>query len=171
MNRDGARAWIGLGSNLGDRRAHLEDSVVEIAALPGVHLGRVSRWFETDAEGGPRGQPRFLNGALWLDATCSAHELFEGLQAIERAHGRDRSREVRDGPRTLDLDLLLYGGAVIEGPELRIPHPRLEERWFVLAPIADLAPDLVLPGCGRTVAARLAELRSSRDRPPHRSNA
>jgi 2-amino-4-hydroxy-6-hydroxymethyldihydropteridine diphosphokinase len=118
----------------------------------------ISRWIDTQAVGGPAGQPRFLNGVLAAEFEGSARELLSGLQAIERAHGRDRAREEHHGPRTLDLDLLLFGGKRIDEPGLTVPHPGLEERWFVLAPLAELAPDLELPGCRRTVAERLAEL-------------
>ena len=162
MNRATTRAWIGLGSNLGDRRAHLDRSVREIAALPGVELARVSSWIETDPVGGPPDQPRYLNGALSVDTTRSARELLDACQAIERAHGRDRSRELRHGPRTLDLDLLLFGRERIDEPGLRVPHPALEARAFVLAPLAEIDPELELPGCARTAAERLAELDSGR---------
>lgn len=162
MMRAATRAWIALGSNLSDRRAHLDRAVSEIAALPGVRLGRVSSWIETDPVGGPPDQPRFLNGAVWLETTCSARELLDALQAIERAHGRDRSREVHHGPRTLDLDLLLFGRERIDEPGLRVPHPELEARAFVLAPLAEIDAELELPESGLTVAERLAELESGR---------
>lgn len=153
-------AWIGLGSNLGDRLRHLDRALAEIARLPGVHVSCVSSWIETEPEGGPPGQPRYLNGALGLDAEGSARALLAGLQAIEGAHGRDRAREVRHGPRTLDLDLLLFGDEILHEPGLTLPHPGLEERLFVLAPLSEIAPDLRLPACRRTVAERLAELRA-----------
>jgi 2-amino-4-hydroxy-6-hydroxymethyldihydropteridine diphosphokinase len=166
-------AWIALGSNLGnhqgDRRSHLDRSVVEIGALPGVRVGRVSRWIETEPVGGPPDQPRFLNGALELDTRGSARELLARLQAIERAHGRDRAHEPRHGPRTLDLDLLLFGDESIDEPGLTVPHPGLEERVFVLAPLSEIAPELTLPRSGRSVAARLAELQSGRSPARHSS--
>jgi 2-amino-4-hydroxy-6-hydroxymethyldihydropteridine diphosphokinase len=108
--------------------------------------------------GGPHGQPRFLNAAATLETELSARRLLAALQSIERAHGRDRAREVKHGPRTLDLDLLLYGDARIDEPGLVVPHPRLEERTFVLLPLSEIAPDLVLPRCRSSVTQRLAEL-------------
>jgi 2-amino-4-hydroxy-6-hydroxymethyldihydropteridine diphosphokinase len=158
-------AWIALGSNLGDRRAHLASAVAELDRSPGIRALAVSSFVETEPVGGPRGQPRFLNAAAALETTLSARELFATLQAIERAHGRDRAREVKNGPRTLDLDLLIYGDARIDEPDLCVPHPRLEERAFVLLPLSEIAPDLVLPRCRSSVVRRLADLATRAARP------
>jgi 2-amino-4-hydroxy-6-hydroxymethyldihydropteridine diphosphokinase len=143
------RAYVGVGANLGDRAATIEAAV---AALPGVVA--VSELRETDPVG-VVDQPRFLNGAAALDTTLSARELLDVLLAIERDLGRER--RVRWGPRTIDLDLLLYGGETIEEPGLTVPHPRLHERRFALEPLLDLDPELAIPGRGR-VADVLAEL-------------
>lgn len=142
-------AYIGLGSNLGDREATIQAA---IAALPGVVA--VSRLRET-APFGVLDQPPFLNGAAVIETTLSPRELLDKLLAIERELGRER-RE-RWGPRTIDLDLLLYGDAVVDEPGLTVPHPRLQERRFALEPLHELDPELVVPGRG-PVADLLSEL-------------
>jgi 2-amino-4-hydroxy-6-hydroxymethyldihydropteridine diphosphokinase len=134
------RAYVGVGANLGDRVRTIRSA---IAALPGVVA--VSTLRETEPVG-VTGQPRFLNGAVALDTAMTARELLEGLLAIERALGRER-RE-RWGPRSIDLDLLLYGAEVVDEPGLTVPHPRLHERRFALEPLAELDPSLVIPGLG-----------------------
>jgi len=147
---------IALGSNLGDRRGHLDDAVDELAALEGFELVAVSPWIETDPVGGPPGQGRFLNGALEARTALAAGELLAAMQRIEAAHGRRRGE--RDAPRTLDLDLLFYGREAIDEPGLVVPHPRLEERLFVLEPLACLRPELRLARSGKSVRERVAEL-------------
>jgi 2-amino-4-hydroxy-6-hydroxymethyldihydropteridine diphosphokinase len=143
------RAYVGVGANVGDRAATIDAAV---SALPAVVA--VSKLRETDPVG-VVDQPRFLNGAAALDTNLSARELLDVLLTIERDLGRER-RE-RWGPRTIDLDLLLYGGETIEEPGLTVPHPRLHERRFALQPLLDLDPELAIPGRGR-VADVLAEL-------------
>lgn len=165
MSREPERAWIGLGSNLGDRRAELDRAVARLAASAGVRVRHVSPWLETEPVGGPAGQGRFLNGALELETTLPPRALLGLLQSIERDAGRDRTREVRHGPRTLDLDLLLYGARRIDEPGLTVPHPRMEERLFVLEPLAAVAPGLLLPAAGISVAARVAQLRALANAP------
>jgi len=152
------RAWVAIGSNLGEREAHLEFALRELERSFPVHLLRRSSWIETEPEGGPTGQGRFLNGVVELDTTLTPRALLEALLAIERAAGRVRT--VRNAPRTLDLDLLLYDELWIDDGDLVVPHPRMEERTFVLEPFAELAPDLALPRSGKTVRQRLAELRA-----------
>lgn len=142
-------AYIGLGANLGEREETIRAAV---AKLPGVVA--VSPLRETDPVG-VTDQPRFLNGVAALETELAPRELLDVLLAIERRLGRER-RE-RWGPRTIDLDLLLYGDEVIDEDGLKIPHPRLHERRFVLEPLADLAPQLVVPGLGG-VEDLLAEL-------------
>ena len=142
-------AYVGLGSNLGDREATIRAAV---AALPGVLA--VSELRET-APVGFTEQPAFLNGAVALETDLSARELLERLVAVERELGRER-RE-RWGPRTIDLDLLLFGAETVDEPGLTVPHPRLHERRFALEPLAELDPELVVPGRGR-VRDLLAEL-------------
>lgn len=153
------RCAVALGSNLGDRAAHLERAVSELAAHPRVTLTAVSPWIETEPIGGPPGQGAYLNGALLLETDLGPDELLDLLLELERRAGRERTPGLRDAPRTLDLDLLLYGQREIELRHLEVPHPRLEERLFVLEPLAHIAPDLVLPRSGRTVRERLDELR------------
>ena len=142
-------AYVGLGANLGDREATIRAAVAE---LPGV-VG-VSNLRETDPVG-VTDQPRFLNGVAALQTELPPRELLDVLLAVERRLGRER-RE-RWGPRTIDLDLLLYGDQEIAEDGLIVPHPHLHERRFVLEPLADLAPQLVVPGRGR-VEDLLAEL-------------
>jgi 2-amino-4-hydroxy-6-hydroxymethyldihydropteridine diphosphokinase len=142
-------AYVGLGANLGDRERTIRAA---IAQLPDVVA--VSPLRETDPVG-VTDQPRFLNGVAALETELAPRELLDVLLAVERRLGRER-RE-RWGPRTIDLDLLLYGNEVIDEDGLEIPHPRLHERRFVLEPLADLAPQLVVPGQGG-VEDLLAEL-------------
>jgi len=135
-----ARAYIGLGSNLGDSGATLRAALAEIAALPGVQSCEVSPFYRSapvDAAG-----PDFINAVAVLDTTLAPLPLLDALQAIELRHGRERP--YRHAPRTLDLDLLLYGDAVMDTARLALPHPRMHERAFVLKPLRDLAPRLVL---------------------------
>jgi 2-amino-4-hydroxy-6-hydroxymethyldihydropteridine diphosphokinase len=134
-------AYIGLGSNLGERKGNLRAALARLAELGDV---RASSFRETDPVG-VTDQPRFLNAAAELSTDLSARELLDALLAIERDLGRDRSLEERWGPRTLDLDLLVYGDQAIDEPGLTVPHPRLAERLFVLEPLDELAPGLVLP--------------------------
>jgi 2-amino-4-hydroxy-6-hydroxymethyldihydropteridine diphosphokinase len=140
------RAYVGLGANLGDRERMLRAAVEALAAEEGVEVVSVSTLRETEPVG-VGGQPRFLNGAAELETTLAARELLDRLLALEQRFGRVRIPG-EHGPRTLDLDLLLYGGEVIDEPGLTVPHPRLHERRFVLEPLAELAPGLVVPGRG-----------------------
>jgi 2-amino-4-hydroxy-6-hydroxymethyldihydropteridine diphosphokinase len=154
------RAFVGLGSNLGDREATLLRAIEELRRLPGTELRGVSPFLDT-APVGYVDQPRFLNGAVELETTLPARELLRHLLWIERDLGRDRSRVPPQGPRTLDLDLLLYGDDRIDEPGLEVPHPRLHERSFVLEPLFALDPGLFVPGQG-PVHALLAGLDSER---------
>ncbi len=140
------RAYVGVGSNLGDRAATIAKALEALAAEPGVEVVACSQLRETEPVGF-LDQPRFLNGAVALDTSLSPRALLERLLAIERALGRRRDGP-RFGPRTIDLDLLLYGDLEVDEPGLTLPHPRLHERRFVLEPLAELAPDLVVPGKG-----------------------
>jgi 2-amino-4-hydroxy-6-hydroxymethyldihydropteridine diphosphokinase len=140
------RAYVGLGSNLGDREAMLQRAVEFLAADPGVDLVAVSPIRETDPVG-YIDQPRFLNAAVAVETELPARILLERLLAIERKLGRERGGP-RHGPRTIDLDLLVYGDAILDEPGLTVPHPRLHERRFALEPLADLDPGLVVPGRG-----------------------
>lgn len=151
-----ARAFVGLGSNLGEREALLRSALAAIAELPGTEVRAVSSFRETEPVG-IVDQPRFLNGAAELETSLPPRELLAALLEIERRLGRDRSGVPRGGPRMVDLDLLLYGDARISAPGLEVPHPRLADRRFVLEPLAELDPDLEVPAKGR-VQALLAEL-------------
>jgi 2-amino-4-hydroxy-6-hydroxymethyldihydropteridine diphosphokinase len=137
-------AAIAFGSNLADRGATLRDAASAVAAIPGVRLLALSRWFET-APVGPIEQGKFLNAAAIVETTLPPHDLLSALLAIELRFGRDRSAQAtRWGPRTLDLDLLVYGSLVLQDPALELPHPRMHEREFVLAPLASIAPHLAI---------------------------
>lgn len=148
-------AYVGLGANLGVREETLRRALELLALLEGVTVVAVSALRET-APVGYLGQPAFLNGAVKLDAERPPRALLNTLLEVERQLGRDRSGP-RFGPRTIDLDLLLYGDLELEEEGLTVPHPRLHERRFVLEPLSELAPDLVVPGLGR-VSDLLAEL-------------
>jgi 2-amino-4-hydroxy-6-hydroxymethyldihydropteridine diphosphokinase len=142
------RAYVALGANLGDRERTLREAVDALAAEPGVEVLAVSTLRETEPVG-VADQPRFLNGAVELETGLPARALLELLLAVERRFGRVREGVPEHGPRTLDLDLLVYGAERIDEPGLRVPHPRLHERPFVLEPLAELAPGLEVPGRGR----------------------
>ena len=148
------RAYVGLGANLGSREETLREAIVVLDRAPGVDVLAVSELRETEPVG-PIEQPSFLNGAVELETTLSARELLDLLLDAERALGRVRGE--RWGPRVVDLDLLVFGDEAIDEPGLEVPHPRLAERTFALEPLAELAPELVIPGRGR-VLDLLAEL-------------
>ena len=141
-------AFIGLGSNLEQPAAQLARAVSELAGLPKSTLVAQSPFYASRPVG-PQDQPDFVNGAVHLRTDLSAHELLDCLQAIEQAHGRERLRHW--GPRTLDLDLLLFGQVTLKDARLTVPHAELANRDFVLQPLLDLAPELALPD-GTTVA-------------------
>jgi 2-amino-4-hydroxy-6-hydroxymethyldihydropteridine diphosphokinase len=128
--------FIALGSNLGDRAQHIRDALRELAEAGDIRVLAVSSLHETDPVGGPPGQPRYLNAAAELATDLEPRALLERMQAIERRHGRERT--VRDGPRTLDLDLLLYRDRTIDDPDLCVPHPRMWQREFVLRPLGEI---------------------------------
>jgi 2-amino-4-hydroxy-6-hydroxymethyldihydropteridine diphosphokinase len=147
------RAYVGVGSNLGDRWANLAFAARALRAQPRVSLLRASRVWDAAPLGPP--QPRYLNAVLEIEAQISAPELLAVLKLAERGAGRTGTG-VRWSARMLDLDLLLFGDEVIRRPGLVVPHPGLVSRRFVLAPLAELRPDIVVPGTGRTVAQLLA---------------
>jgi 2-amino-4-hydroxy-6-hydroxymethyldihydropteridine diphosphokinase len=148
-----ARVYLSLGSNLDDRTAALRGAVARLAALPGTRVAAHSAIIET-APWGKTDQPAFLNMAVALETTLSPEALLAETQAIEHDFGR--VREAHWGPRTLDIDLLVYEGETRDTPALHLPHPYLTQRAFVLAPLAEIAPDLVV--AGKTVRAWLAEV-------------
>jgi len=146
-------ACVGLGGNVGDVAGTLRGALAALAEVPGTRLLRASRVYRTPAWG-QRDQPDFLNAAATLETTLAPRQLLEALFAIEQRFGRDRSGAAeRWGPRTLDLDLLLYGDAVVDEPGLRVPHPHLHERAFALVPLAEIAPAAPIPGHGRVCDA------------------
>ena len=151
----GTRAFVGLGSNLGDREANLRRAIDLLEAEPGVEVQGVSSFRETDPVGYVD-QPQFLNAAVVLDTELPPRALLHRLLEIERTMGRTREG-TRFGPRTIDLDVLLYGELQIDEPGLTVPHPRLHERRFALEPLAELDRSLVVPGHG-PVADLLATL-------------
>jgi 2-amino-4-hydroxy-6-hydroxymethyldihydropteridine diphosphokinase len=147
------RAYVGLGANLGDRERTLRAAVDALGVEEAIEVVAVSTLRETDPVG-VGDQPRFLNGVAALETSLGARELLDRLLAVEQRYGRVRVPG-EHGPRTLDLDLLLYGDETIDEPGLAVPHPRIHERRFVLEPLAELAPGLVVSGRG-TVESLLA---------------
>ncbi|WP_242104290.1 2-amino-4-hydroxy-6-hydroxymethyldihydropteridine diphosphokinase [Lysobacter sp. M2-1] len=150
-------AFVGLGANLGDAPATVREAMRALDVLPQTRLLRASRLYRSRAWG-VETQPDFINAVAMLESRLPARSLLDELLAIERAHGRERAAEVRWGPRTLDLDLLLHGDSIIDEPGLRVPHPHLHERAFALLPLVEVAPDAVIPGRGlaRDIAAVMA---------------
>lgn len=149
------RAYLALGSNLGDRLAFLQQAVDALALTAGVTVVAVSRVYETDPVGGPV-QDDYLNAVVAIDTTLDPYSLLDAAQSCEAA--ARRVRQERWGPRTLDVDVLRYGDVRLDDPVLTIPHPRLTERGFVLAPLADVAPDLVQAAPGGFAGVRPAGL-------------
>jgi 2-amino-4-hydroxy-6-hydroxymethyldihydropteridine diphosphokinase len=147
------RAYVAVGSNLGDRWARLAMAARALRAAPGVAVVRASRVWDAAPVGPP--QPRYLNAVLELETTRTPRSLLGLLREVETAAGR--TRDVHWGARTLDLDLLLVGGLVVREPDLVVPHPAMEGRRFVLAPLAELHPELVVPGTGVSVGRLLEE--------------
>jgi 2-amino-4-hydroxy-6-hydroxymethyldihydropteridine diphosphokinase len=144
---------IALGSNVGDRQAHLEFAVAALRDVVGQLL--VSPWYDT-VPVGVGAQANFLNGAIAGETALPARALLDTLLRVERERGR--ARPFAGAPRTLDLDLILYGSAIIDEPGMQVPHPRFRDRLFVLDPLADIAPDWIDPVSGRTIADLRARL-------------
>lgn len=146
---------IALGSNLGDSLGILESALKNLDRTPGITVKAKSSWYQTAAVGPP--QPDYLNGCAILAVQLTPEELLETLLATERQFGRVR-RE-RWGPRTLDLDLLLFDQLIVQSPTLQIPHPRMTQRLFVLMPLAEIAPDWIEPVSGMAIRQLLAQLK------------
>ena len=151
-----ARVFIGLGSNLGDRQGNLREALRRLAEVDGVEVAAVSSFHKTAAVGPP--QPDYLNAAAELATDLEPLDLLRRLQQIENDLGRVRT--VKWGPRTVDLDLLLYDDRVIDTPDLKTPHPRMHEREFVLAPLSEIAPDVVVPRLRMSVRDLLIHIRN-----------
>ncbi len=144
----GATAFIGIGANLGDARANVLDAVERLRRVPGIDVSAVSSLYRTapiDSSGDD-----YVNAVARVATTLAPQALLEALFAIEQQHGRERP--YFNAPRTLDLDLLLYGADVIDTPSLTVPHPRMTQRAFVLMPLLEIAPDIVVPGLGPAAA-------------------
>ena len=154
------RVFVGLGSNLGEREAMIRLALDDLARLPETRLVRASSLYDTEPVGDVE-QPNFLNAVAQLDTELTARQLLWNLQLVEKRLGRTRTR--RYGPRTIDLDLLLYGNLIVEEADLQVPHPELTRRSFVLVPLVELDPLLVHPMTGETLLDHLSRLST---RPP-----
>lgn len=156
-----ATAYVGIGANLDDAAARVEDALASLETIPGTRLVKRSSLYRTEPQG-YRAQPDFVNAVAELETALAPGELLGRLHDLEARAGRARS--FRNAPRTLDLDLLLYAGQRIDEPALAVPHPRMHERAFVLVPLVEIAPDVEIPGAGRAhdCLARLAAQRVER---------
>jgi 2-amino-4-hydroxy-6-hydroxymethyldihydropteridine diphosphokinase len=142
-------AYIALGANLGDRRANLDAAIAHLRNTPGVRVTKVSSYIDNPAVGGPADSPAFLNAAAEVETELSPRELLDRLLAIEQEMGRQRREKW--GPRVIDLDLLLYGDAIVSEPNLQVPHPLMHERRFVIEPLVEIAPDAMHPVLRKTM--------------------
>ncbi len=149
-----ARCAIALGSNIGDSRAILDNAMGILAETSGISLKAQSSWYKTAPVGPP--QPDYINGCAWLDVALTPQELLAVILDIEKKFGR--VRQERWGPRTLDIDIILFDDIILETPNLEIPHPRMRERAFVLLPLAEIAPDWIEPVSGFAIAQLLLRL-------------
>lgn len=149
-------AYIGLGSNVGDRLGTLRSALEKLSARADIHVRRLSRFFATEPVGPP--QARYLNAVARVDTALDPQELLDRMHEVEAALGRDRSREIHHGPRTCDLDLLLMDEIVLNTPTLILPHPQMHERFFVLGPLAQIAPQALHPVLKKTIQQLLDEL-------------
>ena len=151
------KAYVGLGSNLGERESLLKAAIEQLSLLPETRLGKVSSLYDT-APVGELDQPNFLNAVAQLETALTARQLLWNLLLTERRLGRVRHANRRYGPRTIDLDLLQLGDQVIDTPELKLPHPEYHRRAFVLVPLVEIEPKLVHPVLGLTAEELLAQI-------------
>jgi 2-amino-4-hydroxy-6-hydroxymethyldihydropteridine diphosphokinase len=149
-------AYIGLGSNLGDREKNIALAILRLIQTDGVQVLRVSSLLENPAVGGPEDSPPFLNAAAALETRLSAHALMHKLLEIEKQLGRQRREKWES--RVIDLDLLLYEDRILSSDDLVVPHPLMHDRWFVLQPLAEIAPEVVHPTLQMSIAGLLASL-------------
>lgn len=156
-------AYLAVGANLGDRAANIAAAVEALRRTPGVAVTKQSTLVENPAVGGPADSPAFLNGVVEIETTLAPHALLDALLDIERALGRHRREKWE--PRTIDLDVVLFGEQLIDAPRLKVPHPLMHRRRFVLGPLAELAPDAKHPIFGRTIREMLAALDGQTLRP------
>jgi 3-oxoacyl-[acyl-carrier protein] reductase len=153
-----ARAYLAMGSNLGKRQLALRAALARLGRLPGTQVLAVARFRETAPVDAPAGSGKFINSVAVIDTTLAPEELLAAMLGIERDLGRQREGAARNGPRIVDLDLLMYEDRVVRSRELELPHPRMQERRFVLEPLAEVAPEAVHPVLRKTVKQMLAEL-------------
>src|SRR3990172_7500267 len=153
-------AYIGIGSNLGDRKANALEAVERVSKLPGTRVIRASSFYESE----PLGDAKtwFVNSVIEIETEFAPEQLLKKLKAIEQAMGRKRVKGKRWGSRVIDLDILLCGQEVVETRSLKVPHPELHKRRFVLLPLAELAPQVVHPQLGQSVSALLATLKDDK---------
>lgn len=154
------RAFIGIGSNLGDRKANYLEAIERIQKLPNIRIVKQSSLYESE----PLGDAKtwFVNAVIEIEAEASAEDLLKRLKAIETAMGRKRVRGKRWGSRIIDLDILFFNNEIINKRNLKVPHPELQNRRFVLAPLSELAPQMVHPKIGATVSEMLAGLKNTK---------
>jgi 2-amino-4-hydroxy-6-hydroxymethyldihydropteridine diphosphokinase len=153
-------AYIGVGANLGDREANIGAAIARLRAARDVEVLTVSKLIDTPAAGGPAGSPSFLNGALEVETSLTARQLLDRLLDVEKSLGRER--RLKWGPRTIDLDLLLFADQIIAEPGLTVPHALLHERPFVLEPLAEIAPDFIHPTLRKPIGELWREMSKSK---------
>lgn len=153
-----ATVWVGVGTNLGDRDRNIESARKLIQDQRGVIFHKAASIYTTEPVGGPPQDP-YLNTVWEIETKLSPHELLSILLSIETTLGRKRS--IKNAPRIIDLDILLYSDFIINDPNLTVPHPRLHERWFALKPLADLAPDFIHPKLGKRISELLKQIEKS----------
>jgi 2-amino-4-hydroxy-6-hydroxymethyldihydropteridine diphosphokinase len=149
-------AYIGIGANVGDREGNIRAAIDRLRESSNVEVTRVSKLLDNPAAGGPAGSPSFLNGAVEVSTSLSARALLDRLFEIEKSLGRER--RLKWGPRTIDLDLLLFGDEIIAEPGITVPHALLHERTFVLQPMNEIAPDVIHPALRKSMRDLLAQL-------------